>query len=222
MNPTEKETAMKYYIPGCDVRRRHPDEVHKMEMWMNSHGIETAACCRKDLSFLKDGDMIIENCTLCELMLKERVPHIPFMSLYEFLDGIDFEWPDYHGMAVTLQDCRRVQENKALHEAVRNIMRKMNIQIIEMEENREKSQYCGVWYNNPPATDCVQLAPVTFAKLEEQRELLSPEAQKEKMEARVKLYTTEKVAVYCNGCEKGLLIGGIRPVHLIELITKEL
>ena len=63
---------------------------------------------------------------------------------------------------------------------------------------------------------------MTFAKLEEQRELLSPEAQKEKMEARVKLYTTEKVAVYCNGCEKGLLIGGIRPVHLIELIAKEL
>ena len=81
---------------------------------------------------------------------------------------------------------------------------------------------CGVWYNNPPATDCVELAPVTFAMPEELRELLSPEAQKEKMEVWVKQYTTEKIAVYCSGCEKGLRPGGAEPVHLIELITKDL
>jgi hypothetical protein len=213
---------MKYYIPGCDVRRRHPEEVRKMEAWMNAHGIETAACCRKDLSFLRDGDMLIENCTLCELMLKERVPHITFISLYEYLDTADFAWPDFHGCRIVLQDCRRVQNRKALHEAVRSIMRKMNIRIIETEENREKSLYCGVWYNNPPAEDCVRLAPLTFEKLEAERELLSAEEQKAKMEAWVKRYGNEKAAVYCNGCEKGLLLGGIKPLHMIELITKDL
>jgi hypothetical protein len=48
------------------------------------------------------------------------------------------------------------------------------------------------------------------------------EEQKAKMEAWVKRYGNEKAAVYCNGCEKGLLLGGIKPLHMIELITKDL
>ena len=213
---------MDYYIPGCDVRRNHPEAVMKMEKWMNNHGVLSAACCRKDLSFLKEGDMIVQNCTLCELMLKERVPGTPFVSLWEYLDQTDFEWPDWQGKDLTLQDCRRTVNNIHLQDAVRSVLSKMNIRIVEMEENREKSQYCGVWYNNPPAPDCVQLAPVTFAKLEEQRVLLSKEEQEEKMKEWVKQYRTDEIAVYCNGCEKGIRLGGGKPLHLIELVTRDL
>lgn len=213
---------MDYYIPGCDVRRNHPEAVAKMETWMKRQGISPAACCRKDLSFLRKTDRIIENCTLCELMLKERVPEVPFISLYEYLDQTEFEWPDYQGKQLTLQDCRRTAENVCLQDAVRSILKKMNIRIVEMENNRERSEYCGVWYNNPPAPDCVELAPVTFAELEKQRVLLSKEDQETKMREWVKQYTTDEIAVYCNGCEKGIRLGGGRPVHLIELITRDL
>ena len=211
-----------YYIPGCDVRRNHPDAVHKMETWMYEQGILPAACCRKDLSFLKDNDMIIENCTLCELMLKERIPELPFVSLYEYLDENGVEWPDWHGKVLSLQDCRRTVNNISLQNAVRSVLHKMNIQIVETSENREKSRYCGVWYNNPPAPDCVELAPKTFAKLETERILLTAEEQKAKMTEWVEQYETKEIAVYCNGCERGIRLGGGKPVHLIELITRDL
>ena len=211
-----------YYIPGCDVRRNHPIAVHKMETWMSEHGILPAACCRKDLSFLKGNDMIVENCTLCELMLKERIPNIPFVSLYEYLDENGFEWPDWHGKVLSLQDCRRTVNNTSLQNAVRSVLLKMNISIVETSENREKSRYCGVWYNNPPAPDCVELAPKTFVQLETERILLTAEEQKAKMTEWVEQYETEEIAVYCNGCEKGIRLGGGKPLHLIELITRDL
>ena len=33
---------------------------------------------------------------------------------------------------------------------------------------------------------------------------------------------TEEVAVYCNGCERGILLGGGKPVHMIELLASGL
>lgn len=213
---------MKYYLPGCDVRRNHPNASAKMTEYMNSKGIEIAQCCRKDLSFLKDGDTIIENCTLCELMLKERVPNIPFQSLYEYLLETDFQWPNYHGKKIIVQDCWRTRDNISIQNAVRDVLKRMNIQIMEADNNREKSEYCGVWLNNPPAKDCVMLAPNTFTELETYRHLLTKEEQEEKMSEWVKQYNGMPVVVYCNGCEKGIKLGHGNPIHLIELITGNL
>jgi hypothetical protein len=213
---------MKYYLPGCDVRRNHPEASAKMVKFIKSKGIEIAQCCRKDLSFLKEGDSIIENCTLCELMLKERVPSIPFQSLYEYLLTTDFEWPDHHGEEMVIQDCFRVRDNPALHNAVREALKRMNVQIIEAENNREKSEYCGVWLNNPPAADCVELAPDTFTELEKYRNILTEQEQEEKMTEHVKQYHGKPAAVYCNGCEKGIKLGKGNPIHIIELVTRDL
>ena len=213
---------MKYYLPGCDVRRNHPKASAKMTEYMKSKGIEIAQCCRKDLSFLKEGDSIIENCTLCELMLKERVPDTPFQSLYEYLLDTDFLWPDYHGEMMYIQDCFRMKDNPIIHNAVRESLQRMNIQILEAKQNREKSEYCGVWLNNPPASDCVILAPITFTELENYRHILTKEEQEEKMTEWVKQYNGMSVVVYCNGCEKGIKLGHGNAIHLIELITKEL
>lgn len=213
---------MKYYLPGCDVRRNHPKASAKMTEYMKSKGIEIAQCCRKDLSFLKEGDSIIENCTLCELMLKERVPDTPFQSLYEYLLDTDFIWPDYHGETMIVQDCWRTRDNISIQNAVREALKRMNIQIIETDNNREKSEYCGVWLNNPPASDCVKLAPNTFTELENYRHILTKEEQEEKMMEWVKQYNGMPVIVYCNGCEKGIKLGHGNPVHLIELISRDL
>lgn len=213
---------MYYYIPGCDVRRNHPAAISKLEKYMNSKGIHTAECCRKDLSFLREEDVIIENCTLCELMLAERTDTESFISLYEYLLKDDFAWPDYQGITLTLQDCFRTRNNASIQEAVRRCLKLMNINVIETAENRSETEFCGVWLNNPPAHDCVQLAPKTFDELDHYRHLLTSGEQKEKMEKWVRQYETEKVAVYCNGCERGIRLGGGNPVHMVELIARDL
>ncbi|MBR4163921.1 MAG: hypothetical protein IKR11_10390 [Solobacterium sp.] len=212
---------MIYYVPGCDFNRNHPEEGRMIKEFILSGNVKLGQCCRKEIDYLKKGDTLITNCTLCDMMFAERCPDIQVISTYEYLLNEErFVWPDYEGEAITLQDCWRARNNPSIQEAVRKCLTNMNMHVVEMDENRNNSRYCGVWLNNPPAEDCVRLAPNTFYDLEKNyRKLLSAEEQKTKMEAWVSQYTTERTAVYCNGCEKGIRLGGGNPVHMIELLV---
>ena len=213
---------MIYYLPGCDVRRNHPEAVRKMTEYMMKQGLTQAVCCRKDLSGIHKDDEVIQNCTLCDMVLAERLPENRIRSLYEYLLEQVFPWPDYHGKTAVLQDCRRTKENRILQNAVRECLRKMNIHWIELPENREKTEFCGIWYNTPIAPDLPDVVPQLSAKLESQRYLMTSEEQKEAMEAWVRRYPAEEAIVYCNGCERGIRLGGGHPLHMIELLTKNL
>lgn len=191
-----------------------------MQEYMKEQGAKIAPCCKFDVGYLNDGDIVVQNCTQCDFILKERCPQIVVTSLYEFvLRDPKFCWGDLNGKRITVQDCFRTRDDAGLQEAVRRCLRNMNAEVIEAEENHEETGYCGIWLNNPAAPDCAAVAPKTFERLEEYRVLLSPEDQKSKMENWVTQYTTEKVAVYCNGCEKGLRLGGLDPYHMIELLA---
>ena len=210
---------MYWYIPGCDVRKNHPEAIADAISWMEKKGIPEGPCCRKDLSMLKNGDTVIVDCTQCSLLFSERTPGIRIQTLYEFLlNDTEYVWKDYAGNRLVLQDCLRMKNDPVIHSAVRSCLEKMNIRITELEHNRDEADFCGVWLNNPPAEDCVRLAPGTFAELEKQRHILTLQEQKEKMETYVSALPGQPVAVYCNGCEKGIRLGGGTPVHMIELL----
>ena len=213
---------MMYYLPGCDVRALHPDAVRKMQKYISSLGIETAVCCRKDIGYITDEDTMIQNCTLCDMVLRERIPNNTVLSLYEYLLMVDFPFPDYSGKTVTLQDCWRTRENRARQDAVRECLMRMNIRFLEMPENRENSRYCGVWLNNPIAPDLPVVTPVLTEALAVHRHLLEPEEQKARMQEWVKQYTTEEIVTYCNGCERGIRLGGGHPLAMIELLARDL
>ena len=92
-----------------------------------------------------------------------------------------------------------------------------------MAENYDKTKYCGVWLNNSPAKDCIEVAPQTFSRIiKNDIHLLSLEKQKEQMINWVKQYTTKQILVYCNGCERGVKLGGKQPLHMIELLAEGL
>ncbi|MDO4528640.1 MAG: hypothetical protein Q4C03_07670 [bacterium] len=215
---------MHYYLPGCDFNKNHPQAGAKLRDYMLSQvGFAEAPCCRaKSLGVLPD-DTIVENCTLCELVLTERVPQTHLVSLYEWvLDDPAFPWPDFAGREMTLQDCARTRTNHALHDAVRACLDRMHVTYHELAQNREQTTFDGVWLYNPPAPDCVEVAPRTFAELETRRTLLEPEEQKQRMETWVGQYPTGEVVVYCNGCERGVRLGGKQPFPLLELLAEGL
>ena len=58
-------------------------------------------------------------------------------------DDETFPYPNHHGEAVTVQDCWRSKENAAEQEAVRKLLRRMNFEVVELEENRERTKFCG-------------------------------------------------------------------------------
>lgn len=215
---------MLHYLPGCDVRKNHPEAVARMQAYMENKGIVIDQCCRVKNKFLQDKDTIIHNCTLCQLILNEVYPDNECLSLYEYvLNDPRFPWADHQGEIITVQDCWRARNNKPLQLAIRECLKRMRYTIIEMDENYSKTTYCGVWLNNAPAKDCVEIAPKTFEKIVKNHlHLLSLEDQIKNMEQWVQQYTTKQILVYCNGCEKGIKLGGKQPIHMIELLAEGL
>lgn len=213
---------MLHYLPGCDVRKNHPEAIFKLENYMKNKDAIIEQCCRVKESFLDGGDVIVNNCTLCNLILKETHPNNECLSLYEYvLTDSNFPWSDHQGETIIIQDCWRAREDRALQDAIRQCLLKMNFNIIEMDENYDKSKFCGVWLNNQPAQICIDVAPNTFSKIiNDHLELLSPEAQKAKMIKWNEQYSNDNILVYCNGCEKGIKLGGRDVIHMVELLAE--
>lgn len=215
-----EERTMLYYLPGCTTNRNHKQAGRKLLDYMRARGAKIAKCCKLDVDYYRDGDVAVQTCTQCGLILQERRPGLRVVSIYEFLaDNPGFPFPDLRGKRLTVQDCFRTREDAPLQDAVRQCLKNMKAEIVEAKENRGDTKFCGVWLNSPIDKQCAALAPKTFAALEPFRKLLSPEEQKAAMTEWNKQYETEEVVVYCNGCEKGLRLGGGKPVHLIELLA---
>ena len=65
--------------------------------------------------------------------------------VWEIIDNDpDFPFPDYHGEKMTIQDCWLAVEKRHVQDAIRSLMRKMNIQVVELPENHEKTTFCGM------------------------------------------------------------------------------
>ena len=215
---------MLHYLPGCDVERNHPEAVYKLKKYMEKQGAIIDHCCRVKYKYLEDEDIIINNCTLCTLVLNETYPNNECLSLYEYiLKDQSFPWINHHCEMITVQDCWRTKDNFALQQAVRECLQKMNYTIVEMEENYSKTKYCGVWLNSYPAKDCIDVAPNTFHDIiENYIHLLTEEEKVQSMKLWVERYTTDKILVYCNGCEKGIKLCGKQVSHMIELLAEGL
>ena len=97
----------------------------------------------------------------------------------------DFPWPDFHGEAITVQDCWRARRNPGLMHAVRQCLQRMNIHPVEIEENFEKTTFDGMWrFSEAPIRRNIGIAPKYFSEVRDHGiELLPPNEQEERMKA---------------------------------------
>ena len=54
---------MLHYLPGCDVRKKHPQAIEKLTNYMKNQGALIDTCCRNKEDFLKENDVLVQNCT---------------------------------------------------------------------------------------------------------------------------------------------------------------
>lgn len=214
---------MLYYLPGCDVRKNHPEAIDKIEQYMLKKGATIVQCCRTTKPLIKAGDIIIHNCTMCQLILEEVYPDAQCQSLYEYiLNDKEFPFGDHHQQAIIIQDCWRMKHHQNFQKAIRECLKRMNFHIIEILDCFEKASFCGVWRYNALPQDCMKLAPNTFQNIQKDIHLLSQNEQIEKMKQWVQRYHHQKVVVYCNGCEKGIRLGQGECWHMVELLAQGL
>ncbi|WP_411678852.1 (Fe-S)-binding protein [Clostridium thailandense] len=191
-----------YFNPGCGLSIYKPEIENKILKFLNENYGEVTLhkiCCHHDPQ-LEAGSLIINVCAGCDRRFRSLYDGISTISLWEVLDGLDsFQYPNYKGLKLSIHDACPVREKPQVHKAVRNLLKKMNIDVLETKFSGTKSICCG--------DDFYLKLPI--------------EKVHEKMKERAESMPCNEVCVYCISCIKSMHIGGKTPRHLIDLLMYE-
>lgn len=207
---------MKYFV-SCKINAAFPEQDAKLMAYLQEQGnIGVVGCCReKEQLALQESALVI--CHTCASILEESGRPSSLAYVWEYIDqDPSFNFPDYHGEKITIQDCFMAKERSSVQNAVRSLLRKMNFKVVELEHNRENTDFCGLRTNEPLKAN-QELAPKHFCE----PGAITPlevEARKAYLKEYVAKYTTVRVVTYCGACRMALKQGGADVVHLLELL----
>lgn len=152
-------------MPACSVRAYTPEGSRIIRDYLTSnYDIEVTGCCKVNYKNFSKEDKIIYLCNSCAAHTEESTPS-SMISLWELLDNDDnFDFPDYGGRKMAIQDCWRANDRKSQLLAIRSLLKKMNIEVEELDENFEKTRFCGISALKELPTINVKLAPKRFSE----------------------------------------------------------
>ncbi len=189
-----------YFNPGCALSLYRPEAENEILSYLNTcfdEGVQLHKICCHHNPQVEKGSLIINVCAGCDKRFSTLYDGISTVSLWEVIDKAEgFPFPDYSGLEISVHDACPIRDKPQVHSAVRSLLKKMNITVIEAENHSTKSVCCGD-----------SLYPA-----------LPLETIHQKMEERASSMPCENVAVYCVSCIKAMHIGGKTPRHLADLL----
>lgn len=187
------------FAPGCALMLYKPDLADRLyEQLKKNAGVKglVTTCCRHDPGFRRPTE-IVNICPGCDRRFRTLYQNTSTVSLWELLEDSDwFPFPDYHGETMTILDACPARDQDRIHRAVRGVLRKMNIVVVEPEKTRMQSVCCGDSFYGTVSTDKVI----------------------EQMKKRTADMPRGNVVVYCVSCIKPIAIGGKTPRYLVDLL----
>jgi hypothetical protein len=191
-----------YFNPGCALSIYKPEMEKKILQLLQEHLGEVDLhniCCQHDPQLPADS-LIINICAGCDKRFSTLYQGITTISIWEIIDGIkEFPLPVYEGLRLSVHDACPIRGKPQIHQAVRSILGKMNVAVMEAKFSGIHSICCGdSFYNKLPLEKVHQL-----------------------MESRAVSMPCDEVCVYCVSCVKAMHIGGKSPRHLMDLIMDE-
>ena len=190
------------FAPGCALLIDRPDAAGRILKFLGAElGAirEHATCCRHEPR-LPAGTRIINVCAGCNRRYRELYAGVSTISLWEVLAaGGTFPLPDYGGVEMSILDACPTRTEERVHAAVRLLLARMNVRVVEPDRTRTRGLCCG----------------------DSAHGVLPVEQVKELMKKRAAEMPRDDVVVYCVSCVKAMHIGGRRPRHLIDLILGE-
>lgn len=239
---------MNYYIASCVFTAQFPELSKIIRDYVASRfGFEIIRCCvpnwkvkeyiekapegalRKswqqmpETAAFQPGDEVWSLCHNCSNILEECHPGVAVHSLWELIDqDADFPFPDYSGLKVTVQDCWRSKERREEQDAVRSLLKKMNIEYVEAAAHHEKTDFCGNSLYRAQVARNPKLAPKHY--LEGAAGKFIPHSVEEQvriMKDHCAQYETDTVVCYCHYCLEGLKTGEVDGRHIAHLLFPE-
>ncbi len=192
----------KIFAPGCALILYKPHLVGKLQAVLDANlgRMEQLLTCCRNIPRLEPGTEVINICPGCDRRYRQNYTESSTVSLWEILARDDFfPFPDYQGRTMTIVDACPTRDQPRVHEAVRVLLRKMNISLKEPKHTRTHGLCCGDSSYGEIPTDRVV----------------------KQMKKRASQMPVDDVVVYCVSCSKSMFIGGKRPHYLIDLLFRE-
>jgi hypothetical protein len=235
---------LNYYIASCVFTSRFPELSFHIQSYIKKHtGLLIVRCCvpkyklqeftdkmpvshQKEWREIPDSgdfqaaDVVYSLCHNCSAIIDEMKPGTEARSLWELiLQDNEFAYPDYHGKMMAVQDCWRARDRRMEQNVVRQLLNRMNIHVIELEKNFEKTEFCGNSLFRPAPPRNLKLAPKRFVENAEGKFLPHTlDEQKQLMEDYCSRLNENDVVAYCHYCQEGLELGGVNVRHLASLL----
>ncbi|PKN11606.1 MAG: hypothetical protein CVU69_11520 [Deltaproteobacteria bacterium HGW-Deltaproteobacteria-4] len=190
------------FAPGCALSIYKPQLAEKMMDFLRKEFPsfeEYTICCHHEPQ-LAMGSRVINTCAGCDRRYRELYEGITTVSFWEILASSEtFPFPDYRQRKMTILDACPTRDQVRVHQAIRTLLRKMNVDLVEPEKTGPQGSCCGdSFYGKMPV-----------------------EKVKEQMQRRAGEMPATDVVVYCVSCIKAMHIGGRKPRYLVDLLFGE-
>jgi len=190
------------FAPGCALMLYKPELAERILSLLNESlgRMEMLlSCCHHDPGYTKP-TQVINICPGCDKRFRSDYINCSTISLWEILAGSDFfHFPDYKGQKMTIIDACPTRDQAQVHKAIREIIKKMNIDLVEPEKTMAKNTCCGdSFYGAIPVEDV-----------------------KHQMVKKASEMPLDDVIVYCVSCSKSMFIGKKQPRYLVDLLFNE-
>jgi Fe-S oxidoreductase len=191
-----------HFAPGCALYLYKPRLAERVLAYLNAGPepvLEHTTCCHHDPG-LPAGSRIVNVCPGCDRRYRELYPGISTVSLWEVLsERGDFPFPDHGGAEMTVLDACPTRTEVRVHQAIRALLGRMNIRVVEAERSGTRSTCCG--------DSAFGVLPAEGVRLQ--------------MARRAQEMPCQDVVVYCVSCVKSMHNGGRRPRHILDLLFGE-
>ncbi len=129
------------FAPGCALMIYKPELAGRLDSILNKNlgKIEMLMTCCQHNPNLEEFTEIINVCPGCDKRFRNDYANSSTISLWEILAESDFfPFPDYENRSMTIIDACPTRDQEKIHSAIRKILKKMNINLIEPSTQEQK------------------------------------------------------------------------------------
>lgn len=190
------------YAPGCALMVYKPYLADKLKdiIEQTYSPVNTLLSCCLHKPTVNPGTNIITACATCAEQYTKKYPDCTsIFFLSELAESNNFPFPDYKGAKMSIQDTCSARSKPEYLNAIRKLLKRMNITLVEPQRSGARSKCCGqVFYGK-----------VNTLKVESL------------MKVRADEMPSHDVIVYCASCIMSMSVGGKCPRYIIDLLFNE-